>query len=239
MQFYYSIIAAYWISAIILIIYLILRRKHLLFRKISAYLLFTSVFFYYLIWIPQGLEITDEGWALTKSWFLLHGSWKDNVDVYWGSTLINGLWLSILNTPCVLWERIGFSLLVAGMGVFVFLILKNIFWSDYLVIILFLLSIIWHRGTYTMNYSNLPVFFVLGSIYFLLSVENTVKIFNYFMAGIFIIIAIFCKFTFVLILSIPIAFIIFHVYFSKKQEINIKRISIFLISGLIIGLISG
>ena len=167
MSGYYFIIAAYWILFLVLSVYIILKKNYKLFEKISPYLLFTSLFFYFLIWIPQGLDITDDGYTLTKSWFTLHGGWKENLDMRWMSSVINGLWLSIYGRPSLFWARIGYAIIVSAISVLTFLILEKYFSKTKTFITVFLITVFYNINTnLSVNYNILPVFFILLSVYF-------------------------------------------------------------------------
>ena len=152
---------------IIVFLYFIYRKD---FSKIyNSKVLFVSIFLFFTYWIPQGFDITDEGYILSKSWFLLHGLWTENLDMTWGSSLINGLWLSVVGSPSIIWVRIGFSILFALIAVVSFNIIKHYFTKKESFISILIFTILIPFGhTQSINYQNLPIFFVLLSFLFLL-----------------------------------------------------------------------
>ena len=233
MFYYYFIIVFFWILFFLFSLYIVLKKNLMLFEKVSPYLLFISLFFYFLIWIPQGLDITDEGFTLTKSWFFLHGGWKDNIDMIWMSSLINGLWLSICGGPSLIWGRIGYAIIVSATSVLAFLILKLYFNKTKAFITVFLMTIFYTiNAFFSITYYSLPIFSILLSIYLLLnfigSRNHTVLI----IAGFIIALLGFMKSPFILA---PLLFFIYLKFLVPANKVELKRI----IRNSFLGLFSG
>ena len=237
MSGYYFIIAAYWILFLVLSVYIILKKNYKLFEKISPYLLFTSLFFYFLIWIPQGLDITDDGYTLTKSWFTLHGGWKENLDMRWMSSVINGLWLSIYGRPSLFWARIGYAIIVSAISVLTFLILEKYFSKTKTFITVFLITVFYNINTnLSVNYNILPVFFILLSVYFLFSFIHSGHHRHLMIAGFFSALLGFIKFPFCLS---PLLYIFYLKYFLPSGKADLKRIFRNSLIGLFAGYLFG
>ncbi|NOU16872.1 MAG: hypothetical protein HOO91_04865 [Bacteroidales bacterium] len=232
------------IGYLLWIILFIILASQLHFRKKlqQAYLslqIFVLVLIYSLYWISQGLDITDEGFTLSKSWFMLHGMWHENMDLIWGSNLINGLWLSIIGAPSVLWARLGFVLVTSGTSCVSFIILKKYFnpiksfWMVFIVTILITSS-----AAQTINYNNLPVLLILLSIFFLLKNEYLKNFKALFISGILIGFTIYTRLFFISFIFLP--FIIFIWRYYQNNEIKILKKQILYSSfGILIGLIIG
>lgn len=214
-----------------------MKKQFKLFEKLSAYLLFTSIFFYFLIWIPQGLDITDEGYAFTKSWFLLHGGWKDNVDMIWMSSLINGLWLGIYGEPSIIWGRIGYAIIVSATSVLTYLILKTYFDKAKVFIVVFLITVFYSiNAFFSITYYTLPIFSILLSIYLLLRFIDFRNHILLLVAGFIIALLGFMKFPFILA---PLLYIIYLKFFLSTNRSELKRIIWISLLGLFSGYLTG
>jgi len=236
-KYYYIIVLIYWVLFLGLILYSMMKKQYKLFEKLSAYLLFTSLFFYFLIWIPQGLDITDEGYAFTKSWFLLHGGWKDNVDMIWMSSLINGLWLSIYGEPSIIWGRIGYAIIVSGTSVLTYLILKTYFDKAKVFIIVFLMTVFYSiNAFFSITYYTLPIFSILLSIYLLISFIDFRNHILLLVAGFIIALLGFMKFPFILA---PLLYFIYLKFFLPANRSELKRIIWNSLLGLFSGYLTG
>lgn len=214
-----------------------MKKQQKLFEKLSAYLLFTSLFFYFLIWIPQGLDITDEGYSFTKGWFSLHGGWKDNVDIIWMSSLINGLWLSIVGEPSVIWGRIGYAITISLTSVITFSILKLYFKTVKTFIVVFLVTILYAIKSFmSISYYILPVLLVLLSIYLLIKFISSRNNLLLFGAGFIIGILGFVKCTFFLT---PVLYLFYLKIFLHAEKKELKPIVLFSLAGLSSGYLFG
>ncbi|MBN1251776.1 MAG: glycosyltransferase family 39 protein, partial [Bacteroidales bacterium] len=192
----------------------------------NSWILFIITFLYTIYWIPQGFDITDEGYMLSKSWFMTHGMWSYNIDKIWGSTLLNKLRLSVLGTPSLIWVRFGYSIVVALMAVFSFKILKFRFDKIEAFISVFALSLISYSGRLQIiNYHNISTLILLISIYFfvLAFVKKNNKIL--IISGFLILLATVSKITLGLFLAYPFFyFLIINVLEKNKfSEFIIKN----------------
>ncbi len=204
----------------------------------NSKVLFFLVFLFVTYWIPQGFDLTDEGFILSKSWFMLHGMWHENIDMIWGSSLVNGLWLSIMGTPNVLWARVGFSLLYALITIVSFKIIIIFFSQKESFWVVLLLSILVPVGhTQTINYHNLPTLFVLMSFLFFINAFKKRYIFNFILAGIFIVISVVMRFPLIVLVSYPFFFFFLDDLINKVHfRISIKNL-FYTYIGVLIGFI--
>lgn len=220
----------------LLVVLLVILKKRDFFYKKSSLLFFFLLFLYQMSWILQGLDITDEGFNLAKSWFMLHGMWKENLDAIAGSSLFGGLWMSIVAKPSILWARIGAAILISSNFLFILKILNFYFDKIKNFVFLFVAAIYTTSPSLcctTINYNNFPVFLVIISIFLLFNLsEKNKKIISFFVA-IFLIFAVFSRLMFVPFLLIPLFFSIF----SKKYNCFFSQPNILLYTiGFLVGL---
>ncbi|HAQ61267.1 TPA: hypothetical protein DCR49_04600 [Candidatus Delongbacteria bacterium] len=237
-----SFITARFFAYLVWIIFFITVYAFLLKKKSKLYypfLLCNILAFLSSMIISYGLDITDEGWQLAKSWGLLHGSIEYNNDLIWGSSFVSGLWLSVINSPSIIWARIGNLIFLPFFGIIIFSVLKK-FFSEKLAFLSVLLSFLFFYRTFliynSVNYYTLPVFSLLLSFYFLtqffISNNNSLK--NLVFSSLFVAISIHLKFTFAA--AVPL-FLIYLYFFSKKNKVYISAIqyySVLIVSYLLI-----
>ncbi len=201
-----------------IILYLIYRKN--ISAVYNSKVLFSLIFLFFLYRIPQGFDLTDEGFVLTKSRFMFHGAFHLNIDMIWGSSFVNGLWLSILNVPSLIWERVGFTILVALNSLVVFKILKLFFTKkESFLVVLFLTLFIPFGVGQTINYQNLPVLFILISFWFFLSGIKTENRFKLIFSGFVIVTSAMLRFPLIVYLSFPV-FYAFSEYLILKKRLS-------------------
>ncbi len=173
-------------------------------------------FFYALFRTFKTFDVTDTGFHFTKAWGLFHGSVSQNVDFLVGTSFINGLWLSVLGEPNVLWARLGYVFLVTGIALVSFKIYSIYFTrlSFWLIFIILSLFFIHYNYYLSINYDNLPVLSGLIGIWLLL--KNKSSWISYILSGIFLFATIWLKFNFILILGLPGIFA--WVLYEEKQR---------------------
>ena len=186
-----------------------------------------------------GFDLTDQGWQLAKSWGMMHGDFRNNVDLIWGSSFINGLWLNAQSHPLILWSRIGFLILIPCIGVLIFLILKEFFHKNYSfisIIIAFLFVSKIFLIYFYVNYYYLPVASSLLSFLFLTKSfkQRNNNYFHQSLSGIFAGITIHLKFTYILIIPVLITYVF--LFCTKEHRF---RTSFFLFSSVFVALIAG
>lgn len=203
--------------------------------KYRLSLLVTVNFFYALFRTFKTLDVTDTGFHFTKAWGLFHGSVSQNIDFLVGTSFFNGLWLSVIGVPSVLWARFGYVLVVTGIAFVSFKIYSLYFnrlvaWLIFLILSVFFI----HYNYYlSINYDNLPVFFALIGIWLLLG-RNTGFV-SYLLAGVFLCLTFWVKFNFILIFTFPLIYA-WALFETNKPWI---RPCVYLYCGYLICLISG
>ena len=230
----------YCCTVLVLALFFFLKLNYQIFSKYSALFLFFIIFLYVLYWIPQGFDLSDEGYIVSKSWFMLQGLWHSSIDMTWGSTLLNGLWLSIIAKPLLLWERIGYAAIIAVMGIFSYHIIKTYFdniFSFFTVAVAGFIIICFRPQT--IDYNILPVLIILIALYLLNLSYKQNKSFYCLLSGAFFGFSVFMKFPFILFLFCPVIYFLFNDLYINK---NVKLFKKNLISnsfGILLGLIIG
>lgn len=186
-------------------------------KNLSKMLIFaTSVYLIFLI--PYGFDTTDTGFHLSKQWFMFHGMWKENMDVIAGTNLIGGLWLLIPGEPMLIWARFGFVLVHAAITYFSYKILILYFEpvkSFFMILALTIFISPWNFY-FTINYDNLPLMFMLVSVYFLLrsfkTTDTSHSKYLVLSSGAISIIAVFCKLT-----VFPLVFLLIYLTLTENS----------------------
>ncbi|MBN2788764.1 MAG: glycosyltransferase family 39 protein [Candidatus Delongbacteria bacterium] len=202
------------------------------------FVLWNIIFFLLTFTFNIGFDLTDEGWQLSKSWWSIHGNTTGNFDLIWGSSFINGLWMSIPSRVSLIWSRFGFLLFFPFFSTVIYYILKRyyagkyVFWGVVISFLFFYRNFLIYPY---INYYYLPVFFVLLSILFLLNYEDNLKLKHLILSGLFAGISIHMKFTFILILPV------YGIYLTlfEVDNPNKKRSVIIYYSALLSALITG
>lgn len=204
---------------------------------LEKYRNFKIVFIYYLfliiflsIWIPFGIDLTDEGKQLSISWFMFQDKTTHFYTQYKiGSWLINGLWLNIIGKPFLLWERMGGVILMSLMTIIAYLILKKYMDDKYTFFIIFvtLFFVICENHPETkIDHSNLPTLLVIISLFFMIlyiGKDCNLKgnfIFNS-IAGLIMSFSIFTRFPHILFLFLPVTY--FFILF-KNNDISKRKL---------------
>ncbi|MBU4485293.1 MAG: hypothetical protein KKD38_00055, partial [Candidatus Delongbacteria bacterium] len=132
---------------------------------------------------------------------MYHGLWKGNFDAIAGTNIIGGLWLLIPGKPLLIWSRLGYIIIQILTAYFSFKILLLYFkpFRVFAVCLVVSISLSFWQYYFTINYDNLPLIFLLLSIYLILKENKTPSKHNravLITAGVLIIISIFCKITY-------------------------------------------
>ena len=173
--------------------------------KYRTCVVFFSAFIYSVFRILKSFDVTDNGFHLTKSWGLFHGSVKENIDFWVGSSFVNGLWLSIYGEPNVLWARFGYVIVVTLIILFSYKI-YNLYFKElrHLLIFLPLVFFFIHFNYYlSANYDNMPLLVTLIGSWLLLKDEQC-KSYNFVLSGFFWGLAVWLKFNYILAGAMPV-----------------------------------
>jgi hypothetical protein len=228
---YYNFI--YWTLGSIFFLWIIFFVNHKNYEKYLSGIYFGLIAFYYLHFVPFGFEVTDTGFHLSNQLGIFQKFMGKSFDSIAGTNLIGGLWLLIPGKPLLLWSRLAFVIVQVGIVYLSFKILTIYFSKTrtFIVCTVTAISLSFWQYYNTINYDNLPLLFLLISVFLFIkgnikSLKSKEKFF--FIAGIFIMISIFCKITYAPALLFPL----FIQYTDKKRT---KRIVIKYVWGLLTG----
>lgn len=228
---YYNFI--YWTLASVFFLWMIFFVNRESYKKYLTAIFLGLITLHYLHFIPFGFEVTDTGFHLSNQSDIFQGYLGKSFDSIAGTNLIGGLWLLIPGKPFLLWSRLGFVIVQAGIIYFSYKILTRYFnkLRTFIVCMITAISLSFWQYYNTINYDNLSLFLLLISVYLFIkgniqTLKSKEKLF--FIAGIFIMISIFCKITY----APAVLFPLFIQYTDKKRR---KRIFIIYAWGLLAG----
>ena len=212
-------------------------------NKYKFLILVFSNFFYAIFRIFKTFDVTDTGFHFTKGWGFLHGSFDININFIWGTSLVSGLWLSIINTPSILWARIGWVIVVCLIVLYSYKIIK-IYFNDlksFLFVLILSFFFINYNYYLSINYDNLSFLFSLIGSYYLLKYENDneEKLWQIILSGVFLGLTIWLKFNYILIFSLPSIYYLVKYSFSNKSKIYFLKKSLKLYLGYFIAILMG
>ncbi len=198
---------------------------------LNAYLMFAVVFLYHLLFIFQGLDLTDFGYHITHQIFSFTFSpgVKYIEPTFFLTDFIGGMWLSLIGHPNVLWAKLGGVFLQALNATIIFSILENYFEKRKVFFVLFVTSIFTSIFPLMyIHYFTFPAFLVnLELLVFnkiiLSDIGSKKRSFYSFFLGFMVIPIILSRLSLILIFIIPIIFFIYW-YVRKKEVLCFKKI---------------
>ncbi len=223
----------YFVNILILIPLFIADLKK---KSYPGFWIFMLSLLYSLPWIIFGIDMTDESYSLTISWFY-PVKWDFVASTSQISYTLSHLWLKLIGTPSVLWERLAVNTILATIMFFSYktlLIFKPEFKNKHLLSIGIFLSMAiaaynWYR--FLVPYDKIPMLLTIMFFYFWYSgIKQDNKI-NLAISGILFVIAIYSKITFFFI--IPLIPVISIINYKSKIKL-IKYFGLGLIGGLIL-----
>ncbi|PID27458.1 MAG: hypothetical protein CR982_05810 [Candidatus Cloacimonadota bacterium] len=170
-------------------------------RKI---ILYVTTIVYTFQRIFKTFDVTDTGFHLSKAWGLLTNTTYENSDFLIGTSFIYGLWLKIINTPSVLWGRVGYVIVVSMIIMFSYKIYEIYFkkLTHFFIFYFMIFFFIQYNYYLSVNYDNLPYLFSIIGFYFFLKYPSKIK--AEIVAGFFWGFCIFLKFNYIPILILPL-----------------------------------
>jgi len=124
------------------------------------------------IWVPQGLDMTDEGYHLTRQWLIISHPSSIDVGVAWLSDMIGGTWLKIVDGLGLLGARLGWAVVIAITSWILFAILRRSFKPTPSAVAVILAGLaVNYGGDLVLDYNKIPAALLLLAIYFLLPVR--------------------------------------------------------------------
>ncbi len=202
----------------------------------TGFWIFILSLLYSLPWIIFGIDMTDESYNLTISWFY-PVKWDFVASTSQTSYMLSHLWLKLIGTPSVLWERLAVNTILATIMFFSYktlLIFKPDFRNKHLLSIAIFFSMAiaaynWYR--FLVPYDKIPMLLTIMFFYFWYSGIKQDNKTNLTISGILFMLALYSKITYFFIIPlIPVISII-----NYKSKINlIKYFGLGLIGGLIL-----
>lgn len=186
--------------------------------------------------MPLGYDVTDEGRRLSISAYLFHGD-LFNIDFKFGTHAVYSLWLKSIGFPSLLWSRLGFALLQAGIASLCYSIVRQVT-SDRNAMLGSVIAgfTILVYVVQTVNYNNFPVFVLLTSALLITKAEQEDNVnFKHFLAGVVFMCAIVSRFP--LALMLPLGLLYFFIDgFVHKNWLDALKKSLIYYSGVLIAL---
>jgi hypothetical protein len=191
-----------------------------------------------LLFIWQGLDFTDMGFALTNAQQIFN----DPTSIHYGfsawlTNIIAGVWLHFFGEALgLIGFRFASVLIVYATIFFAFLILKPYFKKEYVLIGLFLAELFIVRF-YWINYNNLTALFYVIAAYFI--IKGLQEHHDYFilLSGFFLGLNIFNRISNILGISLLLCIFVQGYWDTINTKESIKS-ALFLISGFIIAMLT-
>lgn len=135
--------------------------------------LFLGISLLLLFWTPLGYDVTDAGTRAAKSFFLFDSYWPRFVGMKTGSSLVNAFWLHLIPVPSLVWARLGYIAVEAGMCVLTYKTLRLRFNTKAALLAAFLACFVSTTYVYkAIHYTNFPVLMTMVGIFFLLASDS-------------------------------------------------------------------
>jgi hypothetical protein len=136
---------------------------------LNKYTLFFCTFLFHLIFIFQGLDLTDFGYHCTNqiSSVTFPINFESIQPLFFLTDFIGGIWLSIPGSPNVVWAKLGGILLISVIAALVYSILCNYFTRDLVfpVVLISSMYITMHTLFNVISYYIFPAFLITVEIF--------------------------------------------------------------------------
>ena len=212
-----------------------------LYRYLNGYVLFISVFLFSLIWIFQGFDVTDHGWHLSNQ--MGASSFSDRstngfVALFFLSDFVGGMWLRIINTPNILWARLGGLLLSVFNALISYKILSVYFDKKKVFFVVFASTLFLAGSSTLIHYFTFPALLInLGLLFFNQLLNRPIESISFkvysFLLGFIVIPIILARFTLIPILFIPLILLLYYLI-SRKEMVELKKSAPYVIAGVFI-----
>ncbi len=209
-------------------------------RRAAPFLVLAFAF-YLLHWIPFGVDLTDQGRRMMHSWFLPDGYITTFMTLRAGSNIVSSFWANMVSFPSIGWIRLGYLLIMISNLLLATQIVRRTFTTNFLGFAMaatFLPFTIYM--SMTLDYNNIPLFFLLLGIYFLSGIQNrrltaNGELRSIMLGALFMIVAAYAKLTFI---TFPILLVLF-TFLPGKRLSNTGLSNGGRIFALAIGFVSG
>jgi hypothetical protein len=196
---------------------------------------FFFLFLFQVLFIFQGIDISDEGFHSTFYQQIFNNPQTVEYNfMYWLSGIIGGAWLKLFPEYGLIGLRLGGIMLNMLAVIATYRLLKNYINGVYLKLGLLIIVLLNGAAVKDINYNNISAFFFVIAIISLTTGLKKNKLFNLFLAGAFISLAAFSRLANISGLALIIV-IVYSGFFTFIRSITyqVKQIVIF-ISGFIL-----
>lgn len=212
--------------------------KSIMEKYFNGYTLFSSVLLFHLIWIFQGLDVTDLGSHLTNQACSFSGHVTVGVaPMVFLTDFFGGMWLNIAGNPNILWARFGGTLLFSLNTLISYKILSCYFDRQKTFFIVFAATLfITMRTSALIHYYNFPALLLNLELLIFNQLLNSplektaFKVYS-FLLGFMAISIILARFPLILIVFIPVI-LLSHYVITKDDITELKRSAPYVISGV-------
>ena len=133
-------------------------------RRMGIVAVAVGVFLYGLLWIPQGLDLSDDGFHLTEQRALIAAGLQPRPGPsgpFWGSDVFGGLWQGMVPDG-LLFARLGWALWIAATAASAFMLLSRLFAPrDVALAIGLSMPLLLGRGRMLIDYNVVPAFWLV------------------------------------------------------------------------------
>ncbi len=200
----------------------------------SDFRVFFFSFAYFLPWLVYGIDLTDEAYSLTLSWYFPNIKQFGSLGNSFAYALTK-TWLGIAGGPFLLWERVFGAVVIATTIFFAYKIAKLYGYKQKNK--LFDLLLIFSAATVSFNaikflvpYDKIPVMLATAMIYFFLKAFESHKAEYFTLGGLLLVLLVYSRITAFIMIILPV--FLFLKYKPKLREI--KWIALGVISGFAI-----
>lgn len=212
-------------------------------KHFNNYILFIIIFIFELIFIFQGIDVTDTGYCLVNQVsafsFPVELNSLDPTELIsvdpmiFLTDFIGGFWLSLIDKPSLLWARLGGVLVFALNAAIIFSILSNHFERKkvFIAVLVSTIFLTCWPGYYILDYYYIPAFLINIEFWIMNKVimQRGENRFHNFLLGFMVIAIVLSRIPLFLIASIPIALFVYSLIKGVNLRIyRIKAIPFFL-----------
>lgn len=140
---------------------------------LGGFLTFVAILAYCVVWIWQGLDITDEGFSLTNHLLIANGGGRYVYGMVWLSDWVGGAWLRLIGDPGLIGARLGWALMMAATGLVAYWVLTAYFsWlASALSVIATAVAVNYGSGM-IINYNYVPALILVAACGMILASQH-------------------------------------------------------------------
>jgi hypothetical protein len=185
-------------------------------------LFFLCLFVYQLLFIFQGIDLSDEGFIATFYQQIFNNPESVQYNfMFWLTGIIGGLYFKAFSFLGLWGLRLGGVLVTTGTALFVFNLLKKYLNQNYLKLGLFLVVIALNNDIKELNYNNISALIYVTVIYFLFNGLKENSFFKLFISGAFVAVNFFIRPPNIVDLGLAVAIL----YYGYLKGNNLKFIA--------------